>query len=437
MRDIIIGGIVFYCLAICLSIVSPKVFDAFFVGPAKYYEYFEYKLVSASSPVLDGLYKLDDGSQPKGITINKKDQVWGDYVFVVDDADNTPSLIDMDGNVVHKWDAEFSRKWGEITHIDNPVSSQHIEGTRIFMAPEMNGDIYVGYYANSDPYMPYYGLLKLDEDSNVLWKNEDNAHHDAEFIGNDQMLVFVSYLVADGHPNIPHIKKPIYHEYVVWLDTNTGEELKRVDIAEAFANSKYAEVLHRLTPRPLDIALRPGDLFHPNGITKIPDHVIGKAPMLKENSVILSLRNLDMLAILDLEEGIITWASFGPWRGQHSPQFMDNGNVVMFDNFGSVIEGGPSRILEVDLNTSGVVWEYTGTKDQPLFSMYSSMIDVLPNGNVFAFSSNGGRAFEVTRDKEIVWEYYVEGRITTKSGVRIPNFTGEAKYKKEQLPFLD
>ncbi|MGH1402906.1 MAG: arylsulfotransferase family protein [Alphaproteobacteria bacterium] len=437
MRDIIIGGLTFYCIAICCSIVFPSVFAGVFLSPAEYYKYHEHKLKSSSSQVLTGLYLLDDGSYPKGITINRKEKVWGDYAFVVNDADNAPSLIDVDGKVVHKWDAEFFRKWGDITHIADPVSPQHIEGTRIFMDPEMNGDIYVGYYANSDAYLPYYGLLKLDKDSNVLWKHEDRTHHDAEFIGNDQMLVFVSYMVDGGHPNVPHIEEPMYHEYVVWLDTNTGEEIKRVDIAQAFANSKYSEVLHRLTARPTDTDLRPGDVFHPNGITKIPDHVIGKAPMLKENSVILSIRNLDMLAILDLEKDIITWASLGPWRGQHSLKFMDNGNVIMFDNFGSVIEGGPSRILEVDLETSEIVWEYTGTKDKPFFSKYSSMIDRLPNGNIFAVSTLEGRAFEVTRSKEIVWEYYVEARFDTAVGSRIPNLTGEKKYKKEQLLFLD
>ena len=62
-------------------------------------------------------------------------------------------------------------------------------------------------------------------------------------------------------------------------------------------------------------------------------------------------------AIIDPDKEEITWASYGPWHGQHDPKVHDDGTVVMFDNKGSFEPGtGGSRVLQADLNSSGIVW---------------------------------------------------------------------------------
>ena len=53
-----------------------------------------------------------------------------------------------------------------------------------------------------------------------------------------------------------------------------------------------------------------------------------------------------------------------------------------------------------------VVWSYTGTTDFPFYSIANGASERLPNGNTLITESRDGRAFEVTPDKEIVWEFF-------------------------------
>jgi hypothetical protein len=81
--------------------------------------------------------------------------------------------------------------------------------------------------------------------------------------------------------------------------------------------------------------------------------------------------------------------------------------VLLFDN-GSHRRGQGvpySRVIEIDPATNQIVWEYRG---EPPFSFYSPVIssaERLPNGNTLICEGSAGRLFEVTPDKEIVWEY--------------------------------
>ena len=45
----------------------------------------------------------------------------------------------------------------------------------------------------------------------------------------------------------------------------------------------------------------------------------------------------------------------GAWIGQHDPDILPNGNILLFDNDGELGEAGRSRVVEVDPRTTGIV----------------------------------------------------------------------------------
>lgn len=117
------------------------------------------------------------------------------------------------------------------------------------------------------------------------------------------------------------------------------------------------------------------------------------------------------------------------------------GNIIVFDNGGSAgfgsyfrdmqaADGGPigtypnshrlySRIMEFDPVTLEVVWQYVQAKptadydgdgetwgnDRKFFSSHYSIAQRLPNSNTLICEGNEGRAFEVTPEGEVVWEF--------------------------------
>ena len=110
---------------------------------------------------------------------------------------------------------------------------------------------------------------------------------------------------------------------------------------------------------------------------------------------------MNMVFVLDKEtfEPKWHWGS-DELQKQHDPEQIDNGNLLVFDN-GK--QRHYSRVLELDPTTKKIVWEY---KDEDFFSNIRGLSQRLPNGGTLVVSSQRGRAFEVTTEGEIVWEYW-------------------------------
>ena len=135
---------------------------------------------------------------------------------------------------------------------------------------------------------------------------------------------------------------------------------------------------------------------HANSLRALPD---GKW--------LISLRRIDTVAIVDPMTGEFTWK----WgrdhiSHQHDARMLSNGNVLIFNNNTHGARGPAySAVVEVNPDTNEIEWEYRGS---PLDSFYASYIggaERLPNENTLICEGPSGRVFEVTKTKQIVWEY--------------------------------
>ena len=55
----------------------------------------------------------------------------------------------------------------------------------------------------------------------------------------------------------------------------------------------------------------------------------------------------------------------GPFVRQHDPDFLPNGNLLVYDNRGGDPACGGSRILEIEPATQKMVWRYDGCGETP------------------------------------------------------------------------
>jgi hypothetical protein len=128
-----------------------------------------------------------------------------------------------------------------------------------------------------------------------------------------------------------------------------------------------------------------------------------KFPLFKPGQVLLSMRNLDTIAVLDRQTHRVTWAAQGIWRIQHDAEFLDNGHLLLYDNFGSM---RGTRILEYDPLTQAIPWAYLNDNSKPFSAAFRGMKQRLCNGNTLIVDPDNRRLLEVTQDKEIVWECF-------------------------------
>jgi hypothetical protein len=139
---------------------------------------------------------------------------------------------------------------------------------------------------------------------------------------------------------------------------------------------------------------------HTNFVRVLTPKLAPRFPLFKAGQLLISVRELDTIAVLDIPTRSIVWAARGPWRSQHDPQFLDNGRLLVFDNLGSP---GRSRVVEYDPASRSILWEYSD-EDSPAFvTNLRGMSQRLPNGNTLIVNSVGGNLLEVTRDRQLVW----------------------------------
>ena len=148
-----------------------------------------------------------------------------------------------------------------------------------------------------------------------------------------------------------------------------------------------------------------GDVLHCNAIEYIgpemlPDDYTGP---LRPGTVIISHRAIDLVCAVDLEEETVYWAESNFWHLQHEPTVLPDGTILIFDNQGSKEK---STVLQYDPETREVLWSYTGNEEHPFYSKVIGSCQRLPNANTLIIESTMGRAFEVTPEGEIVWEFY-------------------------------
>ncbi|MEX1080776.1 MAG: arylsulfotransferase family protein [Halofilum sp. (in: g-proteobacteria)] len=302
-------------------------------------------------------------------------------------------MIDAQGKVIHEWRRPFSDVSDERSPMSTPRDDEFIYMRKAHVLP--NGDLLAIYIASGDT--PWgYGMAKLNRESELLWFYPGRTHHDFDVASDGRIYALTHDFVPAG----PHrqFEDPYLDDYLVVLGPE-GDEQRRISLTHALATSRFRMLLGTIPH------FATGDPLHTNAVQRLDNAQAEAIPGAESGDVLLSFRELSLIAVLSVEDEQIVWATRGPWVEQHDPRVLDNGNILIFDNGGAFQPGNASRVLEFNPRTHAVTWRYAGTPEQPFDSHIRGAAERLRNGNTLITESNGGRLLEVTAAGEIVWEY--------------------------------
>jgi len=295
--------------------------------------------------------------------------------------DGTVYLMDMRGEVVHTWRLPY--RPGAYGYL--------LDNGHLFYSGKVMKDL-----ERFEAWRRFKGgaALEVDWDGNVLWEvNHPDHHHDARKLRNGNVILLCltplpAHLHARVKGGLAGSEKggPIHADYLV--EMTTGGEV--VWEWRSWEHLDFETEI--ITPQD-----HRDEWTHANTVAELPD-----------GNLVVSFRNISTVAIIDRGTGAIRWKlGSPPLAQQHDPRPLPNGNLLIFDN-GPHRRDHPapySRVIEVDPRTSAIVWEY---RDQSLFDFFSPYISGaqrLPNGNTLICEGCDGRIFEVTADRQVVWEY--------------------------------
>ncbi|MFC2162336.1 arylsulfotransferase family protein, partial [Candidatus Altiarchaeota archaeon] len=248
-------------------------------------------------------------------------------------------------------------------------------------------------------------ILKLDDDSRIIWKLDIPAHHHFNLLESGQIFTLMRRYIT--LPYTLGVGK-VCVDYVAIISP-TGKVIKEVSLHDLFNEDiswwqwlkiyrtsieYYLLGVERLENSPLDI-------YHANSIKILDRDIPGFG---NKGDALVSFLKLNTVAVIDLDEEEVRWK----WGEDvlslvHSPRLLDDNSILLFENGW---KRNYSRVLIYSPADDEIIWEFLGDPPYSFDSNYRGQTEPLPNGNILVTVSDQGWAFEVTRDKEVVWKYH-------------------------------
>jgi hypothetical protein len=327
--------------------------------------------------------------------------------------DSRAFLMDMDGKIVHEWSKPFEDVWPDPQHILDPVPLNQVYFRMARLFP--NGDVIAIYEGiNQVPYGG--GIIKLDKDSNVLWKVDINAHHDLDIDSEGNVYTLM-------HEYKTSSRLPIIDDGIAIISPD-GHVIDKFSVLDIILNSEYKHLTGDYNN---------GDMLHTNNIDILDSETAKNFPQFNQGDLLISFAVPSTILVLDGKSRKPQWVFSGMMGRQHDPDFLDLGTVLVFDNLGKGPSAeGRSRLLEIDPKSNKVIWSYSGTTKDMFNTSRRGSQQKLPNGNVLITESMSGRIFEITQDGEIVWNY-INTNLQSKS---IGVLSKAKRFKGNDLSFL-
>ncbi|MFW6192823.1 MAG: arylsulfotransferase family protein [Gemmatimonadota bacterium] len=250
----------------------------------------------------------------------------------------------------------------------------------------------------------------LDACSEVVWKLREDGHHAVHRASDGTFWIPGlshpspprSERVPEGYPGL---EDPVYHVRLLNVSAD-GELLRDVDVLDVLhENGLWDHV---------ELRFRRSDVVHTNDVEPLPDTLASEYPAFESGDPVVSLRDANLVFVLDPETREVKWHADGPFRLQHDPDFTGDGRIGVFDNQWDGREdrrapGDTSRIVSLDVRTGEHEVLFPRSRSEPFFTAHRGKWDRLENGNLLLVEADAGRVVEVAPDDgRTVWEWVAE-----------------------------
>ncbi|MFZ1431285.1 MAG: arylsulfotransferase family protein [Geminicoccaceae bacterium] len=343
-----------------------------------------------------------------GVVVNEERAVQPGVTMMTGlwDAEAGITLRTLDGRELHRWYAPFTTIWPDTPHLATENTPFNDWDTRIHGALlYRNGDVVFNF--------DEFGLVRLDRCSRIVWRLAKQTHHSITAADDGHLWIPNIKQVHDvSDERFPGMTPPFREDSILEVSPDDGRVLREISLLESFYASTYEGALLAGGAPGLARSIDP-DPLHTNNVETLPAAMAGAFPLFQAGDILVSMRNLNMLAVLDKTTGLIKWSKTGPWVRQHAGHFLPNGQIALLDNrlaknvppWAPNKPAAASRIVTVDPLTGHLSVLFEGSEDQPFFTYRMGKLQVLPNGNILVTEPEPGRAFEITPDRKVVWSF--------------------------------
>ncbi|MEM6633146.1 MAG: arylsulfotransferase family protein, partial [Bacteroidota bacterium] len=337
----------------------------------------------------DPIYPKWEGDERIGMAFNQKSESFGPSLFAL-----TASYV-MEGE---KWRIELQDfKNDSIYHFwelgQKEVSLSFLGGSFVHMPIMMADSGLLVFFHGSNK------LLRIDKNSQVIWRNEEFVFHHAMNLDTEGML-WICGFENRGLYN-PGTKQTATYldDVLLKIDAESGKVLQKISVGDVLIKEGYKELVFGFSNTP---GQKTGDdPFHNNDIQ--PVHF--SSAYWEKGDLFISLKHRS--AILHIRPSTVELLHLiqGPFNNQHDVDILSDTEIAFFHNNFSFL-GDPSISIDEDAkrDTMGLseilVYNFQEARFYPLldahfkkeqiFSASQGQFERLPSGRIFVESQNQG-----------------------------------------------
>lgn len=335
-------------------------------------------------------------------------------------------LVNMKGDLLHKWTIDSMDVWDESPHQDLMRGKKmsklntHIHGVALLP----NGDLVFN--------LSHYGFIRLDAQSNIVWKVPYRTHHSVYMDDSGDFWASGEKWIEKPNKRYPGLSTPYVEDTIVQVSPN-GEIKREISILESIYRSGYEGLLFA------GLLEKKVDVTHNNDVEILEERLAPDFDGLNAGDIMVSLRNISTVVIIDGKTELIKWAITHPLVRQHDPDFQKGGFITVYDNRAISERGdrpsfGGSRIIRITPFTNEVETIYRAQGENQFYSRGGGKHQLLGNGNLLIVEPYAGRVFEVTEKGELVWTWLADPWAQDDS--RVPEVFCGNRYPKSHANFL-
>lgn len=343
-----------------------------------------------------------------GVTVNARPEA-DDLILLCAFMDDLPRLrlLERDGRVVADWPLRFS----ELLRDESPLAEVPDTDWNVFVHGVVllpDGSVVFNF--------SYQGTVKLNAKGEVVWILPGKQHHSVERAEGGGFWVCGRRDVPAGAPSPCPPYQPPLSDDVVMRISEEGEVVDEFSIPKLLHDNELGALLSA-TGQVFNGAWD-GELIHLNKVGELSSSLAADFPQFAAGDLVISLRDYNLVAVIDPTARKVKWWRVGPWLRQHDPEFAPGGKLVVFNN--NLFMGdkdhmptdlaalGPdqrSNILELDPADGSYRVICGEGPGQAFRSVQRGKVELTPDGGLLIADVEGGCAFEVDGEGNKVWEY--------------------------------
>lgn len=313
-------------------------------------------------------------------------------------------LIDRNGETLHHWTVDPTELFPDPPEhrTRRDPESTNLHGSYVFP----DGDVLVN--------VSYVGVARLDACSRVEWTLPAGNHHSLTRADDGTFWITAGSWeepengVTDS-TSFSGLPEKLYYDRLLHVRED-GEILEEIDLLSIVYGNDLQRYIAKGSKQPLTST--PQDLLHLNDIEPLSASMADEYAGFDAGDLLLSIRNLDLLLVLDPATKRVKWHTSREIIQQHDPDFIGDGWVGVFDNsLDGTARGdllGGSRIVAFHPATDSVKTIFPTGKSDPFYTNVMGKWQQLDNGNLLLTEAQTGRLVEVTPGGETVWDWVVE-----------------------------